>query len=529
MPVLEPAAPTWWRGGQHLAARLFRPSALVQLLAPLALAALWSYGLGGRLFGTLDALAVCVGVILLGFGSANVIHVLARYRDRRFAGQSVANALSLALGRRGRATLAATLATLVSSMSLVIADLGAFRELGTLSGGGLWLIFLAYALVWPALEPRASVRVHAQGQERIPRIVDRMLAGAPWVFWAGMLVAFALSVRAPEVHMTAFEHTPRSMGLALLGVGLALGLVLDSVRLVALVAAPVLLSLAMLFGLLAGLGIELNYLNVIMLPVLIGTGVHTAAHLLVRVDAGVPLRTAVWRRGRVISSRLIMTALGFAALLPAGHPGLRSVAQVAVLGLVLNLWLGVVLLPAFLAMFTAVGGAVRLRPPQPAIAEPAAGARGPGLVASAAAHVATCLRAGHARWAPGSLGALLALPVAWLMRELTGSQHALWIAGLTLATTLAVQSYLAGRTHDPQEVVVDEWIGCLISLAFVPFSAGWVVAAYLLFRLFDILKPGPIRWLDSRLGGGVGVMADDVAAGLAAGGVLMLARLAVLG
>jgi len=105
----------------------------------------------------------------------------------------------------------------------------------------------------------------------------------------------------------------------------------------------------------------------------------------------------------------------------------------------------------------------------------------------------------------------------------------LLIGALTLASTLAVQRYLAGRKRDPQEVVVDEWIGCLITLAFVPFSAAWVVAGYLLFRMFDIFKPGPIRWLDRRVHGGLGVMADDVAAGLAAGAVLALARLAALG
>ena len=82
--------------------------------------------------------------------------------------------------------------------------------------------------------------------------------------------------------------------------------------------------------------------------------------------------------------------------------------------------------------------------------------------------------------------------------------------------------YLAGHgNEDPSEVVVDELAGCLIALAFVPRTIPWFLAAFVLFRVFDILKPGPIGLIDRRARGAWGVMGDDVVAGALAGLVLV--------
>ncbi|XLM22816.1 phosphatidylglycerophosphatase A, partial [Chromobacterium piscinae] len=68
--------------------------------------------------------------------------------------------------------------------------------------------------------------------------------------------------------------------------------------------------------------------------------------------------------------------------------------------------------------------------------------------------------------------------------------------------------------HDYGGIVWDEVVGMLLVLAFAPASwAGWLLA-FALFRLFDIVKPWPIRWFDQRVGGGFGVMIDDVIAAL---------------
>lgn len=156
--------------------------------------------------------------------------------------------------------------------------------------------------------------------------------------------------------------------------------------------------------------------------------------------------------------------------------------------------------------------------------------------------VVTVLWAGRSPVAPGTAGALVAIPVAWAMHDLAWTWKAVLLGLLSLLGVAAVNAYLrrgatAGTTRtdgdhggarrgaacDPSEVVIDELAGCLIALAFVPWRLPWVAAAFLLFRLLDILKPGPIRTIDRRTTSGWGVMGDDVVAGLAAG--LLLAGL----
>ena len=153
--------------------------------------------------------------------------------------------------------------------------------------------------------------------------------------------------------------------------------------------------------------------------------------------------------------------------------------------------------------------------------------------------IATVGGIGHLRPAPGTWGALAALPLAGLLH---------WLAGPWLLTLAIVVGFLKGwwatvqetrgkDDHDPSEIVIDEVVGQWI--AFLPVSAGaalagaaltqlwpgWV-AAFVLFRLFDIWKPGPVGLADRR-GDALGVMLDDVIAGLfAALGVVALAAVA---
>ena len=153
--------------------------------------------------------------------------------------------------------------------------------------------------------------------------------------------------------------------------------------------------------------------------------------------------------------------------------------------------------------------------------------------------IATFFMVGHMRPAPGSWGALAALPVAWALLELGGVP--LFAAALLAACLLGVwatERETRGKAdHDPSEIVIDEVVGQWVALLPVALGAevagvsyltlwpGWV-AAFVLFRLFDIWKPGPIGWAD-RQPGALGVMLDDVLAGLlAALGVVALAALA---
>jgi phosphatidylglycerophosphatase A len=126
---------------------------------------------------------------------------------------------------------------------------------------------------------------------------------------------------------------------------------------------------------------------------------------------------------------------------------------------------------------------------------------------------------GFLRPAPGTWGSVLVLPVA-----LAG-----WEASLALGVLLSVLGWwalnrLPEARQDPGWVVVDEGAGQSLALAALP-AAGvtGVLLAFLLFRAFDILKPGPVGWADRRKGA-AGVMLDDIIAGALAAALLLAAR-----
>lgn len=150
--------------------------------------------------------------------------------------------------------------------------------------------------------------------------------------------------------------------------------------------------------------------------------------------------------------------------------------------------------------------------------------RGRGVLTPPIA-VATLLGVGRLRPAPGSWGSLAVLPAALL-----GAPGCLVLAlGFTLAGLWAA-SRLEETEEDPGWFVVDEAAGQCLALAALPAgaSAWWVLAAFALFRASDIIKPGPIGWAD-RMGGSLGIMLDDILAGLLAAGVLLGARAALGG
>lgn len=157
----------------------------------------------------------------------------------------------------------------------------------------------------------------------------------------------------------------------------------------------------------------------------------------------------------------------------------------------------------------------------------------------AARVIGTCFGVGYLKPASGTWGSAAALPLAWVLHVLGGP--ALILAAIVLvfgAGLWATRILTAGQEdEDPSEIVADEVAGQLVALLPLSFGAahvnvditalwpGWV-AAFLLFRLFDIWKVGLVGWADRR-GDPLGVMLDDVIAGvLAAIGVVILAALA---
>ncbi|MEM1032240.1 MAG: phosphatidylglycerophosphatase A [Myxococcota bacterium] len=133
--------------------------------------------------------------------------------------------------------------------------------------------------------------------------------------------------------------------------------------------------------------------------------------------------------------------------------------------------------------------------------------------------------AGDAPVAPGTLGALVAVPLGFVLIELGLWPSVAIVAALTALSLPITTRYLERTgTHDPSEVVLDEFVGCLIAMVMAPFGVVWGWAAFALFRLFDITKPGPVGYMDRRVKGAGGVIGDDVVAGLMAGGVLLGVR-----
>ncbi|MES9905643.1 MAG: phosphatidylglycerophosphatase A [Sedimenticola sp.] len=125
------------------------------------------------------------------------------------------------------------------------------------------------------------------------------------------------------------------------------------------------------------------------------------------------------------------------------------------------------------------------------------------------------LGSGAAPKAPGTFGTLAAVPLYLLMQPLSPPVYLLLVILL-----FGLGVWLCDRTskdlgvHDHGGIVWDEWVGFLMTLWLAPTGLGWLVAGFILFRLFDILKPWPIGWLDRQVPGGWGIMLDDLLAGL---------------
>lgn len=140
--------------------------------------------------------------------------------------------------------------------------------------------------------------------------------------------------------------------------------------------------------------------------------------------------------------------------------------------------------------------------------------------------IATACGVGLAPKAPGTFGSAFGLAVAWLLVRGAGP----WAVPVLAVAATAAGTWAAGVVarrmgrEDPGCIVIDEVAGQAVALAFLPPTVAAWTAGFLLFRLFDIMKPPPIRRLE-RLPGGLGIMMDDLAAGAMAN---VVARVLVL-
>ena len=130
--------------------------------------------------------------------------------------------------------------------------------------------------------------------------------------------------------------------------------------------------------------------------------------------------------------------------------------------------------------------------------------------------------AGLSPWAPGTFGTLVAIPIVLFVMQFGFAAH---LGFALFASVFGI--YVCGESarrlavHDHPGIVWDEIAGFAFTMLTVPANPYWTVAGFTLFRILDIWKPWPIREADHRLHGGLGIMLDDVIAGVFAAAILL--------
>ncbi len=128
---------------------------------------------------------------------------------------------------------------------------------------------------------------------------------------------------------------------------------------------------------------------------------------------------------------------------------------------------------------------------------------------------------GLAKKMPGTMGTVAAIPVYLVFIQFNS-----WVYALLTLLVCYFGISICGRAaeqlgeHDFGGIVWDEIAGLLITMAIVPFSWSALATGFVLFRIFDILKPWPIKWADKKVSGGFGIMLDDILAGVFAALIL---------
>ena len=129
--------------------------------------------------------------------------------------------------------------------------------------------------------------------------------------------------------------------------------------------------------------------------------------------------------------------------------------------------------------------------------------------------LATGFGVGYSPIAPGTLGTLVAIPVYYFLSNISSPIYEITLVGFFfLSVWISENAEIYFGKKDDQRIVIDEMMGFLITMLWVPKTIHFIIIAFFLFRFFDILKPFPIRHLEKRFKGGFGVILDDVMAGV---------------
>lgn len=137
---------------------------------------------------------------------------------------------------------------------------------------------------------------------------------------------------------------------------------------------------------------------------------------------------------------------------------------------------------------------------------------------------------GYIPFASGTFGTVVAIPIFLGLYALLAAQPVLYVA--VVAAAIAAACWIAGQAegvfaeHDSSKIVIDEVVGYLAATLFIAPTLTNIVAAFLIFRVLDVIKPFPAGYIDKHVEGGAGVVLDDVVSGLYSNAILQILLLA---
>jgi phosphatidylglycerophosphatase A len=142
--------------------------------------------------------------------------------------------------------------------------------------------------------------------------------------------------------------------------------------------------------------------------------------------------------------------------------------------------------------------------------------------------LATGFGVGFSPIAPGTAGTLIAIPVYYFLSAIPSPVYEITLVGFFfLSVWISENAEIFFGKKDDRRIVIDEMMGFLITMLWVPITLCFIIVGFFLFRFFDIFKPFPIRRIEKRLKGGWGIVLDDVLAGVYANIILQLIHLIV--
>ena len=137
-------------------------------------------------------------------------------------------------------------------------------------------------------------------------------------------------------------------------------------------------------------------------------------------------------------------------------------------------------------------------------------------------HIATLGPIGYLPFAPGTFGSLAGLVSVWFFPLSLQWHLLLIISGTLIGSLAATAAEKQFKQKDSGKIIIDEFIGIYVTVILIPRTPAFLIAAFLLFRFFDIFKPLMIRNIENALKNGKGVMADDILAGIYANAILQI-------